>query len=240
MLIRREVVPDGFVTISDEEESINKALENNEAVIGILAPHTANRNWSGVTYLMEDCECLDDAFLMEVYSRHHNIPMTIGESNRLRIREMTEDDLEALYRFYEDEMTSLFLEKLDDDRETELEKLKAYIRNVYRFYGCGMWVVEDATKKHPTIIGRVGLEPESYRNQTEWFLGYLIDKRYRNRGLCMEACQLAISYAVDRLGLSNIYCRIDDSNTISHYIAKKLSFEPFEKEEGSTVYKKKI
>ncbi|MFQ9511564.1 MAG: GNAT family N-acetyltransferase, partial [Lachnospiraceae bacterium] len=107
-------------------------------------------------------------------------------------------------------------------------------------YGCGMWVVEDATKKHPIIIGRVGLEPETYGNQTEWFLGYLIDKRYRNRGLCMEACQLAIAYAVNRLGLSNIYCRIDDSNTISHYIAKKLSFEPFEKEEGSTVYKKKI
>lgn len=240
MLIRREVIPNGFVTISDEDAYIKEALNKNEAVIGIWSPNTVNRDWSKVSYLIEDWEDIDETFLKEVYCRHHGIPLMIAETKRLRIREMKESDLDALYRLYKDEAASKFLEKLDTNRHVELEKIRAYIRNVYSFYGCGIWMIEDASNNNHTIIGRVGLEPETYHNNLAWFLGYLIDKPYRKKGLCIEACELAISYVNERLDLTEIYCKVQNCNETSHHIAKMLGFVPFEKELDSIIYKRNL
>ncbi len=105
--------------------------------------------------------------------------------------------------------------------ETERAYQSAYIENMYRFYGYGMWVVTDrGTGK---MIGRVGIEcREELGGVME--LGYVIGKPYQRQGYATEVCSAILSYARDELGIREIFCFIDEGNEVSEIVARKLGF----------------
>ena len=107
-------------------------------------------------YCVEDLNDIDEAYEDRVYRRFKGIPWDIAETPRLKIREIKVEDVKRLYELYRDESITRYMEPLFEDPKQEEEYTKAYIKNVYGFYGYGMWIIE--SKESGQVIGRAGLE----------------------------------------------------------------------------------
>ena len=132
-------------------------LAQEKGIPSLLYLHDGNKeeSMSQIPYAITDFEGIDYEYLCNVYKRFYHIPWTILETRRCVLREMTEDDLDALYEVYRDPEVSKYTENLYEDREKERTYIRDYIEQVYRFCGLGIWVI--VLKETNTIIGRAGL-----------------------------------------------------------------------------------
>ena len=168
----------------------------------------------------------------QVRRRYNHIPWHIGETDRCLIRELSLSDLPALYELYDKPGMTDFVEPLYD-YETELEYQKAYIENMYGFYEYGMWLV--FSRETGKLIGRAGLEHDE--------LGYMIAPELWNQGYATEVCRFIIDYARKNADFEELYCRIDERNTASVRLAKKLGFTNsghMDEDINASIYRKNI
>lgn len=186
----------------------------------------------GTRYAVESLAELDIEYLERVRRRYNHIPWDIGETERCLIRELSLSDLPALYELYAKPGMTDFVEPLYD-YETELEYQKAYIENMYGFYEYGMWLV--FSKETGKLIGRAGLEHDE--------LGYMIAPELQNLGYATEVCRFIIDYARENTDFEELYCRIDERNTASVRLAKKLGFTnsgQVDEDIHASIYRKNI
>ena len=181
---------------------------------------------------MESLAELDIEYLERVRRRYNHIPWDIGETDRCLIRELSLSDLPALYELYDKPGMTDFVEPLYD-YETELEYQKAYIENMYGFYEYGMWLV--FSRETGKLIGRAGLEHNE--------MGYMIAPELWNQGYATEVCRFIIDYARENTDFEELYCRIDEKNTASVRLAKKLGFTNsghMDEDINASIYRKNI
>ena len=186
----------------------------------------------GTRYAVESLAELDIEYLERVRRRYNHIPWDIGETDRCLIRELSLSDLPALYELYAKPGMTDYVEPLYD-YETELEYQKAYIENMYGFYEYGMWLV--FSKETGKLIGRAGLEHDE--------LGYMIAPELQNLGYATEVCRFIIDYARENTDFEELYCRIDERNTASVRLAKKLGFTnsgQVDEDIHASIYRKNI
>lgn len=186
----------------------------------------------GTRYAVESIAELDIEYLERVRRRYNHIPWDIGETDRCLIRELSLSDLPALYELYDKPGMTDFVEPLYD-YETELEYQKAYIENMYGFYEYGMWLV--FLKETGKLIGRAGLEHNE--------MGYMIAPELWNQGYATEVCRFIIDYARENTDFKELYCRIDEKNTASVRLAKKLGFTNsghMDDDINASIYRKNI
>lgn len=186
----------------------------------------------GTRYAVESLAELDIEYLERVRRRYNHIPWDIGETDRCLIRELSLSDLPALYELYDKPGMTDFVEPLYD-YETELEYQKAYIENMYGFYEYGMWLV--FSRKTGKLIGRAGLEHDE--------MGYMIAPELWNQGYATEVCRFIIDYARENTDFEELYCRIDERNTASVRLAKKLGFTNsghMDDDINASIYRKNI
>lgn len=170
--------------------------------------------------VVEGFEEVDMIFLQRVYERHFNIPWTILETKRCIVRELELSDMDALFSMYAEPGMTDYMEGLYEYEE-ELEYQKAYIENMYRFYGYGMWLVFE--KKTGTLIGRAGVEHrEELSGDME--LGYAIRTSFQHQGYAYEVCQAIMQYAGEELQVHLLHCLIQKENALSEKLAIKLGF----------------
>lgn len=168
----------------------------------------------------EGLEEVDYRFLDRVYRRHHGLPWTILETRRCVVKEFSLDYLEELFELYAGEGMTAYIEPLYP-YEKEREYQKAYIENMYRFYGYGMWIV--CEKETGKLIGRAGVENrEELGGELE--LGYAIGTPFWRRGYATEVCRAILSYVREELECDRINCLIEEGNTVSERLAEKLGF----------------
>lgn len=103
----------------------------------------------------EGMEEIDGSFLQHVYERHHHIPWIILKTPRCIVKEFSMEYLDALFELYAGKGMTDYMEPLYPYEE-EREYQKAYIEQMYRFYGYGMWIVCD--RNTGKLIGRAGVE----------------------------------------------------------------------------------
>lgn len=186
----------------------------------------------GTRYAVESLAELEIEYLERVRRRYNHIPWDIGETDRCLIRELSLSDLPALYELYDKPGMTDFVEPLYD-YETELEYQKAYIENMYGFYEYGMWLV--FSKETGKLIGRAGLEHNE--------MGYMIAPELWNQGYATEVCRFIIEYARKNTDFEELYCRIDERNTASVRLAKKLGFTNsghMDDDINASIYRKNI
>lgn len=186
----------------------------------------------GTRYAVESLAELDIEYLERVRRRYNHIPWDIGETDRCLIRELSLSDLPALYELYDKPGMTDFVEPLYD-YETELEYQKAYIENMYGFYEYGMWLV--FSKETGKLIGRAGLEHNE--------MGYMIAPEFQNQDYATEVCRFIIDYARENTDFEELYCRIDEKNTASVRLAKRLGFTNsghMDDDINASIYRKNI
>ncbi|MEY8390845.1 N-acetyltransferase [Lachnospiraceae bacterium] len=192
------------------------------ACLGYVNPAFPGQKLSGVKQVVEGFDEVDFSFLERVYQRKHGIPWVVMETERCLLREITLEDLDALYELYQDESITRYMEGLYENRKKEEEYTRAYIEHMYTFFGYGMWVAVE--KKSGKIIGRAGLDHVQLPGETILELGYVIGKPFQNQGYATELCKEILKFAGKSLKCPALYCLIHKENQISIHLAEKLGF----------------
>ena len=184
-------------------------------------------DFSGAKVLVSTPWDIDAADFERIYRRLYHLPWIIEETPRLYLREMTLQDLPALYACY-DEVAKRYLPPLSEDREEEKKILAAYIEKVYGLAGYGYWSVIE--KKTLELVGRAGFGvPGSASAPAE--IGYLIRKDRRGQGYAREAVQAALSYERRVLQFPGVAAKTAKDNLPSRRLLLSLGFSELPEEE---------
>lgn len=184
-------------------------------------PDSGKQDLSPADVVIEGYEEIDGAFLEKVYCHGRHLPALVCETERLRIREMTEQDIPKMMEITS-QGTPDTAEGMAKSLEEELEAFPSYRKYMYEMCDMGYWVLED--KETGTIVGRAGVEPKIWNhNSSVVELGYLIDEKHRGKGFAYEACRGILEEA-KRRGAVYLYCRIRSANLASKKLARKLGF----------------
>lgn len=219
-----------FVKGQELSEEIQKAgdsmlitdmeLEESVPVAGFL--NERNNNSLSYKYVFESFEGMTLDYFVMVYSRFHGLPLEILETERLRVREMTLEDIDRLYEIYAEPSITEYMEGLYPDKKDELEFSKSYIDNMYGFYGYGLWMVIE--KSSSRIIGRAGLSNREVDGEVYLELGYVVAKESQGRGYATEVCKAILAYAKNELDATQVIALMKPENEASIRTAKKLGF----------------
>lgn len=187
-----------------------------------LNERNRDQSFPSGSYCVEKLSDIDARYLDRVYRRFYDIPWDITETPRLRIREITVEDVPRLYELYSDASVTQFMEPLFSDPEQELIYTKEYIKNIYQFYGYGMWVLE--SKESGRVIGRAGLE---YKEGFEGLeLGFMLGVAYQHQGYAYEACSAILAYGIEELEQRTYCSLINEGNEASIHLCERLGFLP--------------
>lgn len=212
---------DTTILIAATDATITLGKNLGVATMAYMNPLIPNQSYSGVDMLVEGFDEVDVDFLEKVWQRHHRIPWTILETERCVVRELALEDLDDLFELYGDGEIDKYTDPLYPYEE-EKEFQRAYIENMYRYFGYGLWLV--FSKETGELIGRAGLEHREYHHEIELELGYIIGTPYQGKGFAQEVCEAILDYARDNTGFNRINTLIEEGNVASQHLSKKLGF----------------
>ena len=138
--------------------------------------------------------------------------LNVIETERLALRRLTMDDLDALAAIYCDTDVRKYFPEGTLTYEQTKEELEWVINVYYGQYGFGLWAT----------TGRCGLLPWTIDRRPEVEVAYLLAKTYWGQGLGTEAARAIADYGFRELHLSRLICLIDPANEASVKVAIKI------------------
>ena len=139
----------------------------------------------------------------------------ILETERLYLREMTQDDFPSLCNILQDEETMYAYEGAFTDSEAQewLDRQRAR----YQKWGFGLWAV--ILKDKGKMIGQCGLTMQPWKEEEVLEVGYLFERSHWHKGYATEAATACKQYAFDVLQAKDVCSIIRDTNTASQQVA---------------------
>lgn len=214
------VNPQETVVVEDSCFGSQAAKAAGIPCVGYLNPHSGNQDLSAANVLLESFVGIDERFFHNILCRSLGKPVMIADTKRLFIRELEPKDIKEIYQIYKDPDIRQYIPDIDDYLEEEMKKQEAYIKNVYSFYGYGMWGIFSKTSKK--LIGKCGIENLEVDGKNEIVLSYLLDTNHWGYGYALECCRAVFAYAKEELDIKRIVAVIDKKNTRSQNTAKNL------------------
>lgn len=208
------------VMVTDEAAVAFACQEQQIPYIVLLQEHNREESFPMGAYCVENPEDIDDVYLRRVYQRAKGLPWEITQTERLILRELTVADVPRLYELYEDEQINRFVEPLYQPMEKEIEYTQAYIKNVYHFYGYGIWAI--ILKETGELIGRAGIEYKEGFDGLE--LGFMLGKQYWHKGYAREACEAVLIYGREMLEEYSYRAIVHEENEASKKLCERLGF----------------
>jgi ribosomal-protein-alanine N-acetyltransferase len=153
--------------------------------------------------------------------------MKILETERLLLRRLVPEDLDALHALYSDPIVRQYFPEGTLTLEETREELEWFLNGHPRHPELGLWAT--IHRESGQFIGRCGLLPWTIDDQFEVEIAYMLGKEYWGQGLASEAAQGIARYAREQLGLTRLICLIDHDNAASIRVAEKTGMA-FEKE----------
>lgn len=139
----------------------------------------------------------------------------IVETERLYLRELNQNDFEALCKILKDEQTMYAYEGAFCDAEVQEWLDRQILR--YQKWGFGLWAV--VHKQTGEVIGQCGLTMQPWRDTEVLEIGYLFQRAYWHQGYATEAARACKQYAFAVLGADQVCSIIRDTNTASQRVA---------------------
>ena len=206
--------------ITDLPEAANQYLEKGWYLAALYHEKNQGLSFPGVRYAIEDVSALEYRSYEEVYKRLAGIPWDILETKRLQVRESILQDVDEFYRIYREPAITRYMENLFPEKEAELAYMKAYISQIYGFYGYGLWSV--LLKEEGRVIGRAGLSVREGYELPE--LGFVIETACQHRGYGYEVCSGVLDYAEKELAFGKVQALVKEKNVNSLLLLDKLGF----------------
>lgn len=206
--------------ITDMPETAKECLENGWYVVALYHKKNQGIAFPQVKYGIEDVFALEYRSYEEAYRRLSGLPWDILETRRLKVRESTLQDVEEFYRIYSDFAITRYMENLFPEKEAEQAYMKAYIDQVYGFYGYGLWTV--VLKESGRVIGRAGLSVREGYELPE--LGFVIETFCQKQGYGFEVCIAILKYAREELFFDRVQALVKEKNLASKRLLNRLGF----------------
>ena len=168
-------------------------------------------------YVIEGLESLCYKVLLQTYQRIMGRPLTIAETARLVLRELCEDDLERMYEISREASVCAYVHDMPSEREDAMKYMRAYIQEVYPFYGYGYWGIY--LKENGALIGRCGIQEGSITEEGDVRIGYLLASEFTGQGYAREAVKAVIKFAFEELQMKRVSAWIKADNKRSVTVA---------------------
>lgn len=139
----------------------------------------------------------------------------ILETERLYMREMTQEDFPALCRIMQDEEVMYAYEGAFNDEEVQGWLDRQRMR--YQKLGFGLWAV--VLKESNEMIGQCGLTMQPWKDEEVLEIGYLFQRAFWHKGYATEAARGCKKYAFEILKAKEVCSIIRDTNTASQKVA---------------------
>lgn len=211
------------LAVCDRESSVLCFQELQIPVIGYYSPFEEPLPFLKVENAVRGLRGIRFERLEQYRRRCTGEPVTVLETKRCLVREITLKDLDRLYEIYAEPGMTDFIEPLYQDREEEERFTKAYIKNMYGFYGYGLWIVED--KESGKVIGRAGIENRDLGERNVLELGYLFSDRFRGKGIAFEVCTALIEFSRNDLFAETLHSFVNPENKPSLRLLFRLGFQ---------------
>ena len=152
-----------------------------------------------------------------------NFSGPVLETARLKLRQWTGADVEPNTAMLSDPGTARFIAADGKPVTTALAGWRnaAIMAGHWVLHGFGMFVVEE--KQTGTFVGRVG--PWFPPGWPEFEVGWGIASGFRDKGYAVEAARAAIDWSFATFDLDRIVHCIDQENTASQGVARRLGAE---------------
>jgi ribosomal-protein-alanine N-acetyltransferase len=145
--------------------------------------------------------------------------VTILETHRLILRELTEADAEFIFELLNEPS---WIQYIGDRHIHTLEDARAYIRNgpaaSYKKNGFGLYLI--ALKETGESIGMCGLIRREGLDDVD--IGYALLPRFWSKGYAVEAAQAVKEYARDVIGLKRLVAIVDPTNAASIRVLERI------------------
>ncbi|HEX7738988.1 MAG TPA: GNAT family N-acetyltransferase [Marmoricola sp.] len=138
-------------------------------------------------------------------------------TERLRFREMSEDDLDAMARLLGDPTVMRFYPR-PKTRDEALEWIRWNERN-YADHGHGLWIIETDAGE---FLGDCGLTLQPVDGEQVLEVGFHVLPGHQGLGYASEAATACLRFAQDVLGAAYVTAIINPDNTLSRRVAEKL------------------
>ena len=142
----------------------------------------------------------------------------ILRTERLELREMSEDDLPALRRILHDPRAMTAYEGPFSEQET-----REWLQRMQRRYaddGFGLWAC--ILRTTGTMVGQCGITRQRIDDDDVIEVGYLFEHAHWHRGYAVEAATAARDWAFDTLGVDTVYAKVRSTNVASMNVAIRL------------------
>jgi len=148
-------------------------------------------------------------------------PFPEMETERLLLRNLTEDDVQDVFEFRGDPEIMQYIPRPiaqnPEDAKMVIEMMTGFTANNEKI---NWGVVEKATGKLLGSFGFVRFNYESYRAE----VGYILNKNYHGKGYAKEALAPILDYGFNEMGLHSIEAVIRAENTPSMKLIEKFGF----------------
>lgn len=222
--VRRNQIEEDYIKssflITDNREAADLALHFGLGFSVYTNTYNRAEDFREALYCIDNISEMSDKNIERMYRRANDIPWDILETENFYLREIVVEDVDRLYEIYADEEVKRYIEDLYESKEEEIKYTQEYIKNQYRFYEYGMWIVID--KETNEIIGRAGIFDRAGQELTE--LGFVFAKDYWGKGVATEVLRAVIDYAHDELEISEMYAHVMNENERSKGLLEKLGF----------------
>lgn len=218
-----QVHPGECVAITDTYWGLLSARNASVTCIGYHNPDITPQDLYKASFLVEGFEEVDFSFIDRVYQYDHMHPVTIATTHNFIIRELSVDDVRELHLICNEPSVRPYVDDFNDSLAVEMEKQEAYIRNVYHFYGFGLWGV--FLKETNQLVGRCGIEYKQLGSEEIYEIGYLLAKPYQGLGYAREFVTGVLNYGFRELRLPRIVAVIDKENIRSIHLAEQVGMQ---------------
>lgn len=210
-----------LLLLTDSPEWFSLLYDRGLYVLAVYHPGNRGGAFPQARYAVEDLLALEYTSYDEAYRRMAHLPWNILETERLKVRESTLEDVDDFYEIYQEPSITYYMEDLFPQKEAETAYMKAYIDQIYGFYGYGLWTV--IHKESGKVIGRAGLSLREGYEMPE--LGFVIAVPFQGKGYGYEVCRAILGYAGEVLEFQEIQALVDEKNLASLGLLQKLGFE---------------
>ena len=139
----------------------------------------------------------------------------ILETERLILREYTQNDFDDLYEILSDPETMQHYPKPYDAAGTQ--RWLDWNFDNYKTYGYGLWAIE--LKENGAFIGDCGITMQKIDGETLPEIGYHIDKQYWRNGYGSEAAKAVRDWAFENTKFDCLYSYMKYTNIASYSTA---------------------
>lgn len=145
--------------------------------------------------------------------------MTVIETPRLLLRELTDEDHAALFEMYQDPRMNRFIGGPPPPADEYWRRIRETWPAYYARHGFGLWAT--VRREDRRLLGRCGLLAQEVDGERHVEVAYALAPEFWGRGYATEAAIASRDWAFRTLGVPHVISLIVPENTASIAVAER-------------------